>query len=56
MNEFTMDDVKELIFKVQMSTYNSEKQYVSYIKQLEGKVKELEDKIKQSEEHEVRQG
>lgn len=47
MDQFSMDDVKELLFKQTMNSYNTEKQLINYIKQLETKLKELEEKNKE---------
>jgi len=43
MNEFNMEDVKELLFSQTMAAYNEKKQMQAYIAQLETKVKEFED-------------
>ena len=40
---FNMDDVKELLFSQTMAAYSKEKQYQTYIQQLEARIKELEN-------------
>ena len=42
MGEFTIEDVKELLFNQILSAYNEKKGMTNYIKQLEDKIKELE--------------
>ena len=44
MAEFSMEDVKELVFTTTMNAYSERKQLVTYIAQLEARVKELVDK------------
>ena len=44
MNEFSMEDVKEIVFSGIMTAYNERKQLQAYIKQLEEKIKGLEAK------------
>ncbi len=43
MNEFNMEDVKEILFNQTLAAYNEKKGMISYIKQLEEKIKELEE-------------
>ena len=43
MNEFSMEDVKEMLFSQALNAYQEKKQMTAYIQQLEAKIKELEE-------------
>jgi len=43
MENFSMEDVKELLFNQTLAAYQEKKNMLAYIKQLEDRVKELED-------------
>jgi len=48
MENFSMDDVKELLFNQTISAYQEKKSMIAYIKQLEEKIKGLEEEEKTS--------
>lgn len=46
MNDFTLEDVKEILWSQTISAYTEKKGMVQYIKQLEEKIKKFEDDTK----------